>query len=1354
VSLEFSDLFLADGALIAFGNDQDVTITHLADAGLLLNGARGLFFNDTTQYINAPNGTTLDIAATDEIELNANATLIDINGAVDISGNLDVGGNLVVTGTTTFNGGTLTMGDAATDNVVFGADINSNIIPNTDDTYDLGSSSQEWRNLYIDGTANIDSLVADTADINGGTIDGATIATSDITVGSGKTLNVSAGTLTLADNQISGDKVEGGTIAATTITTLTSTTGNITSVNATTVDTTNLEVTTLKAKDGTAAGSIADSTGVVTLASSVLTTTDINGGTVDGVTIGGSSAGDITYANLSDGTITITAFVDEDDMSSDSATLVPTQQSVKAYVDSQVGTVDTLSEILANGNTTGSTDIAVDSAQKVQFRDAAIYLNSSVDGQLDIVADTEIQIAATTVDLNGNLDVSGTALVAGVLTTTAATVFNGGFASNADSTLGTDKKVQFRDSAIYINSSVDGQLDIVADTEIQIAATTVDLNGNLDVSGTALVAGVLTTTAATVFNGGFASNADSTLGTDKKVQFRDAAIYINSSVDGQLDIVADTEIQIAATTIDIDGAINASGEIIAASLDISGDIDVDGTSNLDILDVDGAANFAADVTLADGADLITASAGTSNFRAGVNAGNSIESGGDYNTVVGDEAGTAITTGDGNVFTGYASGDALTLGSSNTAVGRDSLGADTKGNHSVAIGRNALTTQNFTSATDAYNTAVGSSAGAAVTTGTLNTLIGGLAGDALTTGDSNTAIGYVSLSSDTKGERAVAVGEGALFTQNFTSETNNYNTAVGYNAGYAITTGIRNVLIGGLAGDALQDADFNVGVGYGALSADTLGSGSVAIGDFTLVNQNFTSATTTYNTAVGYAAGAGVTTGVQNTLIGGLAGDAITTASYNTAVGYGSLTANTTGADNTAVGRTALENNTTASNNTAVGKAALAQNTTGANNTALGYLALNLNTTAANNTAVGKDALGANTEGTQNTALGTLALAQNTTANDNIAIGFQALTTNTTGASNTAVGKNSLANNTTAANNTAVGFNSLGENTTGEGNLAVGANALDANTTGANLVAIGSAALGANTTASNNTAVGAAALVANTTGAENTAVGLLALSSNTTASNNTAVGRSALIANTEGAGNTAVGSGALLANTTGTGNTAVGEGGGSLMTTGSKNTILGRYNGNQGGLDIRTASNHIVLSDGDGNPRVIVDSAGNFLVGKTSTGTGQGFEAQADGEVYTTIVDGLNTYHVYANSGYRFYVKPDGGIVNYSSNNVNLSDEREKKNIEPLESQWDSLKQWSLKKFHYNADDDSDNKKLGVIAQEVETHNPEVIAEFNVDDETTRMAIKEQQMMWMAIKALQEAQTRIETLEAKVAALES
>ena len=74
--------------------------------------------------------------------------------------------------------------------------------------------------------------------------------------------------------------------------------------------------------------------------------------------------------------------------------------------------------------------------------------------------------------------------------------------------------------------------------------------------------------------------AAKTFGTTNKLLFRDAAIYLNSSTDGQLDIVADTEIQIAATTIDINGAIVASGEIKATSLDISGGIDVDGTSAL------------------------------------------------------------------------------------------------------------------------------------------------------------------------------------------------------------------------------------------------------------------------------------------------------------------------------------------------------------------------------------------------------------------------------------------------------------------------------------------------------------------------------------------------------------------------------------------------------------------------------------------------------------------------------------------------------------------------------------------------------------------------------------------------------
>jgi len=76
-----------------------------------------------------------------------------------------------------------TLGSSNTDTVVFNARVASDLNPATDDTYDLGVTGHEWRNLNIDGTANIDSLVADTADINGGTIDGTAIgATTPSTV--------------------------------------------------------------------------------------------------------------------------------------------------------------------------------------------------------------------------------------------------------------------------------------------------------------------------------------------------------------------------------------------------------------------------------------------------------------------------------------------------------------------------------------------------------------------------------------------------------------------------------------------------------------------------------------------------------------------------------------------------------------------------------------------------------------------------------------------------------------------------------------------------------------------------------------------------------------------------------------------------------------------------------------------------------------------------------------------------------------------------------------------------------------------------------------------------------------------
>jgi hypothetical protein len=201
-------------------------------------------------------------------------------------------------------------------------------------------------------------------------------------------------------------------------------------------------------------------------------------------------------------------------------------------------------------------------------------------------------------------------------------------------------------------------------------------------------------------------------------------------------------------------------------------------------------------------------------------------------------------------------------------------------------------------------------------------------------------------------------------------------------------------------------------------------------------------------------------------------------------------------------------------------------------------------------------------------------------------------------------------------------------------------------------------------------------------------------------------------------------------------------------------------------------------------RMRITSAGKFLYGCTSDSGSSDVGVKISDHTnnpWLRIVGNESTggnfflsgYNTNAtNNGYRFYVKFDGGIVNHSGNNVNLCDEREKKNIETLDSTWGCLKSWELKKFHYNGDADTDDKKYGVIAQQVAPHCPEVITDWvkqkaedavldddgNVvtpaKEEIVRMGVKEQQMMWMAIKALQEAQTRIEELEANNVSLEA
>jgi hypothetical protein len=296
------------------------------------------------------------------------------------------------------------------------------------------------------------------------------------------------------------------------------------------------------------------------------------------------------------------------------------------------------------------------------------------------------------------------------------------------------------------------------------------------------------------------------------------------------------------------------------------------------------------------------------------------------------------------------------------------------------------------------------------------------------------------------------------------------------------------------------------------------------------------------------------------------------------------------------------------------------------NTAVGFSASYLNTTGASNTSVGYQAGYTNTVGNQNTAIGMYALYFNTGSNNN-AIGYTALYTNTTGSFNVALG-NGTAGSTTGA---------LSANTTGSYNTALGNSALLSNTTANNNTAVGYQAGYTNQTGSRSVLMGSTAGYAATALDGDTHIGYSAGSSQTTGFANTFVGSRGSASNNEGAGK---------AVTTGTYNTFIGGSAGGVVTTGSKNTILGNYSGNAGGLDIRTASNYVVLSDGDGSIVASTKTAQTFALqgGTLSAGTGIAFPATQSAST------DANTLDDYEEGTWTPIITRDGGgaVLTYTS----------------------------------------------------------------------------------------------------------
>ena len=265
-----------------------------------------------------------------------------------------------------------------------------------------------------------------------------------------------------------------------------------------------------------------------------------------------------------------------------------------------------------------SDDILVGSNERLNFRDTALYIHSSADGQLDIVADTELQIAATTVDINGNVDVSGTLTVAGAVDFGDAALANVG-AVQLDSIAGdgdTNTSITFSGSDVITIATGgagrltigDGALSPVTNNQIDLGTASLEFkDGYFDGTVTAdafagpltgNVTGNVSGTAATV-TGAAQSNITS-LGTLTTLTVDN--VITNGATIGH---TSDTDLITLA-----DGVVTVAGELDAVSLDISGDADIDGTLEADAITIGG-------VTLAETISDTVGAMVTSNTESGI-----------------------------------------------------------------------------------------------------------------------------------------------------------------------------------------------------------------------------------------------------------------------------------------------------------------------------------------------------------------------------------------------------------------------------------------------------------------------------------------------------------------------------------------------------------------------------------------------------------------------------------------------------------------------------------------------------------------------------------------------------------------
>ena len=190
----------------------------------------------------------------------------------------------------------------------------------------------------------------------------------------------------------------------------------------------------------------------------------------------------------------------------------------------------------------------------------------------------------------------------------------------------------------------------------------------------------------------------------------------------------------------------------------------------------------------------------------------------------------------------------------------------------------------------------------ITTGTDNFAAGNNAGVNLTTGSNNVALGNGALDAATTGGRNIAIGQDAMGLGNATQASGD-NIAIGYQAGYDLTSALGNVLVGQGAGANITSGANNTAVGNFAISfgQNMSGGNNVSVGAYSGLDLT----TGASNAMVGRSAGANITTGVGNTMLGHSAGDLLTTGGNNIVLGNGSDASSATVSNEITLGNSSI-----------------------------------------------------------------------------------------------------------------------------------------------------------------------------------------------------------------------------------------------------------------------------------------------------------------------------------------------------------------------------------------------------------------------------------------------------------------